>query len=168
MANIHVVGRMETALAVGLYFTVKDYSNPGPHGGLVIDTAKDVKQHYAFVTAPNFPKDKMMLVTYPNLDYKFRMSDRESTSDTQRRIIETIRLEPGEIAQGKPVATPASDYLWQVEKSDGNTAVVFSAHDGRAIDVFGEHTNPGTEVSGFLPKHCHANQQWKFECPLPI
>ena len=96
MANIHVVGRMETALAVGLYFTVKDYSNPGPHGGLVIDTAKDVKQHYAFVTAPNFPKDKMMLVTYPNLDYKFRMSDRESTSDTQRRInIETIRLEPG-------------------------------------------------------------------------
>ena len=94
------------------------------------------------------------------------MSDRESTSDPARRIIETITLEPGEIAQGKPVATPASDYLWQVEKSDGNTAVVFSAHDGRAIDVFGEHTNPGTEVSGFLPKHCHANQQWKFQHSL--
>ena len=28
MANIHMVGRMETALAAGLYFTVKDYSNP--------------------------------------------------------------------------------------------------------------------------------------------
>ena len=167
MANIHVIGRMETALAVGLYFTVKDYSNPGPHGGLVIEKAKPEKQHYAFVTAPNFLAGKMMLVAYPHINYKLRMSDRESTSDPARRIIETITLEPGEIAQGKPVATPASDYPWQVEKSDGNT-VVFSAHDGRAIDVFGEHTNPGTEVSGFLPKHCHANQQWKFENPLAI
>ena len=63
MANIHVVGRMETALAVGLYFTVKDYSNPGPHGGLVIEKAKPEKQHYAFVTAPNFLAGKMMLVS---------------------------------------------------------------------------------------------------------
>ena len=165
MANIKVVGRMQTALTADLYMTVKDYNNPGPQGGLVLDKASSVNQHYAFVTAPDFPPGKMMLVTYPHIDYKFRMSDRESTSGAPRRIIEMIGLQPGEIAQGKSLPTPTSDYLWQVEQKDGNT-VVFSAHDGRAIDVFAAHTEPGTEVSGYLPKHCKANQQWKFENPL--
>ena len=150
---------MQTALTADRYMTVKDYNNPDPHGGIVLDKLKD--QHYAFVTAPNFPAGKMMLVAYPQINYKFRMSDRVSTSDPLRRIIETITLEPGEIAQGKPVATPTSDYLWEVEKKDGN-AVVFSADDGRAIDVFKSHTEPGTEVNGY-PKHCGTTQQWKFE-----
>ena len=87
MANIKVVGRMETAQKAGLYLTVKDYSNPGPNGGLVLDNAQPDNQSYAFVTAPNFPQGQMMLVTYPRIDYKLRMSDRKSASHPPRRII---------------------------------------------------------------------------------
>ena len=70
MANIKVVGRMETAQKAGLYIAVKDFSNPGPNGGLVLDNAQPNNQSYAFVTAPNFPQGQMMLVTYPRIDYK--------------------------------------------------------------------------------------------------
>ena len=155
---------METAQKAGLYIAVKDFSNPDPNGGLVLDNAQPNNQSYAFVTAPNFPQGQMMLVTYPNLDYKLRMSDRKCGSDFLRRIIETIHMQVGEIVQGKPLGTPSSDFLWQVEKKDGNT-IVFSAHNGRAIDVYRGQAEVGIEVSGY-PKHCGINQQWKFENPL--
>ena len=92
------------------------------------------------------------------------MSDRKCASDPQRCIIETIHTQDGEIAQGKSLDTPSSDFLWQVEKKDGNT-IVFSAHDDRTIDVYSARAEVGIEVSGY-PKHCGINQQWKFENPL--
>lgn len=155
---------MESAQKAGLYIAVKDYSNPGPNGGLALDNAQPDNQSYAFVTAPNFPQGQMMLVTYPRIDYKLRMSDRKCASDSQRRIIETIHTQDGEIAQGKSLDTPSSDFLWQVEKKDGNI-IVFSAHDDRAIDVYRARAEVGIEVSGY-PKHCGINQQWKFQNPL--